>query len=150
MAYYKTKSSIPNSSNTYRQNRRLFHNGFDLEFLAHPSNGDLVEIRDELAIKQSIENLIMMNRFDKPFQPEIFTGIRDLLFEPFNDGTNYVKNQLERRITEIIKRYEPRVILDKVVVQEEVDTNSLVIDVFYTIIGLPWAINTNFIIERSR
>ena len=53
----------------------------DLFFGKKASNNDVSEITDIQAVKRSIRNLVLLNTFEKPFHPEISSGVRDMLFE---------------------------------------------------------------------
>ena len=53
-------------------------------FKKHPVTNDLVSVKDKVAIAQSISNLLQTNKGERPFQPELGSGLRDLLFEPLD------------------------------------------------------------------
>ena len=50
-------------------------------FFARKTNKDVNIIEDIQAVKRSIRNLVLFNPHEKPFHPEISSGVRDLLFE---------------------------------------------------------------------
>ena len=52
----------------------------DLDFIAHPVTGDIVQKTNKDAIKQSLTNLIKMGPHDKPFQPNINSKVKYLYF----------------------------------------------------------------------
>ena len=62
-------------------------------------------VDDVIAVKRALRNLVQTNFYERPFQPELGCGIRELLFEPF---TPLTKVFLERKIEEVIVNYEPR------------------------------------------
>ena len=47
----------------------------DLDFKAHPVTKDIVTKNDVEAVKRSIRNLILTNRYERPFQPELDGGV---------------------------------------------------------------------------
>ena len=47
----------------------------DLDFVAHPVTKDIVLKKDVEAIKRSVRNLILTNPHERPFHPEIGSGI---------------------------------------------------------------------------
>ena len=51
-------------------------------FKKHPVTDDLVTVKDKSAIAQSITNLLMTRKGERPFQPELGSGLQDMLFEP--------------------------------------------------------------------
>ena len=50
-------------------------------------------------------NLILTNTYEKPFHPEIGSGIRELLFEPLSPITAFV---LSQKVEDVIENFEPR------------------------------------------
>jgi len=53
-----------------------------------------------------MQTLIKMNFYDSPFQPEIGSGVMDLLFNPLNFVTSI---GLRRQIELVLENYEPRI-----------------------------------------
>ena len=52
----------------------------DLDFTAHPVTKDIVLKKDVEAVKRSVRNLILTNKYDRPFQPNIDGGVTRHLF----------------------------------------------------------------------
>ena len=119
----------------------------DLDFIAHPVTGDIVQKVNKEAIKQSMRNLVRMSKFDKPFQPHIDSKIRRLLFEP---DTPLTKIELRKSIFNVIKRHEPRIVLHEVKVLYAVHDNSYDITLTYQIINQPNVENISIQLERLR
>lgn len=110
-----------------------FSNSKDLsnDFLLNPLTGDVSIKKGEDAIRQSLKNLLLMQKFDKPFDPELDVGIQELLFEQLPlDVFNEI---LRNKINYIIKEYEPRVVLQNVEMQELPDQNKVLIDITYSV-----------------
>ena len=53
----------------------------NLNFTKHPIRKDITPLTGAAAVKRSVRNLVQYGHFEKPFHPEIGSGIRDLLFE---------------------------------------------------------------------
>ena len=88
----------------------------NLNFSLHPIKKDVSTLSDISAIKRSVRNLINLNlhgKYEKPFHPEIGASIRDGLFEP-NDSFSI--NVIQNRIKDTLERYEPRIIIEKILV----------------------------------
>ena len=96
------------------------------------ATGDVASVSDEAAINQSIRNLIMMERGDVPFHPEIHTGVRELIFENWNDQ---VKSVAEQKIRGSLSRWERRIDVVAVGVSASPDENEFTVDVSYRIRG---------------
>ena len=77
----------------------------DLTLAVKTTTGDVYKKIDAAAVKQSVKNLIMTNRLEKPFNPSFGADIRGLLFElvDYTDGF-----MLKERIIQSIRQYEPR------------------------------------------
>jgi phage baseplate assembly protein W len=101
---------------------------FDLSFRAHPSTGKLLVKKGDDAVKQALKNLLLTNRYERPFRPEFGGDVRKRLFDNFDTvfATDY-----QNQITTAIKNYEPRVVLSDngVIVLENIDSNQLFIKV---------------------
>jgi len=53
----------------------------DLFFGAKQTSKDINKVVSVQAVKRSIRNLVLTNHYEKPFHPEIGSGVRDMLFE---------------------------------------------------------------------
>ena len=51
----------------------------DLFFGRKSSNSDVQDLTNIKAVKRSVRNLILTNFGEKPFHPEIGSGVRDML-----------------------------------------------------------------------
>lgn len=120
---------------------------FDLNFGKNPLTGDILKKTDNNAIKQSIKNLCEFRRFDVPFHPEIYSQVKDLLFENF---TPLTKISLERIIRTLIENYEPRVTVNEVMVKEDIEKNAIQINLRYTIINSTTEETAHFYVYRTR
>ena len=122
-----------------------------LYFTPNPVSGDVTMVTDVQDIKRSVRNLVMTNRFEKPFHPEIASHVRDLLFEPFTPVTI---NLLRNRIETVLENYEPRVTLTDVRVVDQdfrnMDNNELNIKIFFTLKNDPEIQTVDVLLERVR
>ena len=117
-------------------------------FKKHPVTDDLVSVKDKTAIAQSISNLLMTNRGERPFQPRLGSGIRDTLFEPLDYAT---AGMLKGNITEVLKDYEPRIRILNLECEPDYNTNGYYVEIQYEIVGredTPVAVE--FFLERTR
>ena len=122
-----------------------------LVFTPNPVSGDVTMVTDVQDIKRSVRNLVMTNRFEKPFHPEIASHVRDLLFEPFSPVTI---NLLRNRIETVLINYEPRVTLTEVEVEDpdfqRMDNNELNVRIFFTLKNDPEIQTVDVLLERIR
>ena len=121
-----------------------------LFFTPNPVSGDVTMVTDVQDIKRSVRNLIMTNRFEKPFHPEIASHVRDLLFERF---TPITFNLLRNRIETVLANYEPRVSVTDVEIDDSgqaMDNNNLNVRIFFTLKNDPEIQSVDILLERVR
>lgn len=119
----------------------------DLNFTAHPVKKDVSKHVNERAIINSVKNLVSTNFYEKPFRPEIGSGVRQLLFEQVDSITGAA---LERQIVEVIQNFEPRVEVDRISATPAPDNNGYYVSMEFFIINLPNPVTINFFLERIR
>lgn len=71
----------------------------------HPVSGAVLRFTNEKAVTRSIRNLLLTNPGERLYQPDLGSGIRQLLFEPISDFTT---NTLGRFIEDTISKHEQR------------------------------------------
>ena len=129
----------------------FIYKDFSLFFTPNPVTGDVTQVTDVQDIKRSVRNLVLTNRFDKPFHPEIASHVRDLLFEPF---TPITQTLVRNRIETVLENYEPRVSVTSVdIVDPEfqhMDNNSLNVSINFTLKNDPNIQTVDILLERIR
>ena len=121
-----------------------------LFFTPNPVSGDVTMVTDVQDIKRSVRNLVMTNRFEKPFHPEVASHVRDLLFERF---TPITFNLLRNRIETILANYEPRVSVTDIEIDDSgraMDNNELNVRIFFTLRNDPQIQSVDILLERIR
>ena len=101
-------------------------------FQINPLNEDLIALKNETAIARSLRNLVLTERGERPFQPNLGCGVNALLFENMDSVTTSV---VRDEIIQTIDNYEPRVSLIDVKVDADTDGNELFITIQYQVIG---------------
>jgi phage baseplate assembly protein W len=119
----------------------------DLNFAIHPVRKDINKHKGELAVINSIKNLISTNHYEVPFQPELGCNVRKLLFEPLDMVTSTL---IEREIVETINNFEPRASVSKVVVKPDFDNNGFKVELLFQIINRTDPVAIKFFLERVR
>ena len=119
----------------------------DLDFLPNYLNRDVLIKINEEAVKRALRNLILIRRYEKPFHPEITSGIQDLLFE---NPSPVVYGVLQSHVEELIRKYEPRVNDLMVKFSTDYDNNAVVVNIKFTITNRPTILETNILLERTR
>jgi len=127
--------------------KKVYYRDLDLGFGRHPISNDVTQRVDIEAVKRSLRNLLSFKRNEKPFHPEISSGIYDVLFEPFSPL--YV-NKMQDTIRLLILKYESRVNLGDVVVTPNYDGNALTITIVFSVANQQTPINFSFDLVRNR
>jgi len=117
-------------------------------FKKHPVSDDLVTVKDKAAIVQSITALLLTAKGERPFQPQLGSGIRRMLFEPLDYGS---ANVIRSEIRNVLNAYEPRVSVDNIACFPDLLNNGYDVELSYTIVGRDDApIAVEFFLERTR
>ena len=117
-------------------------------FKKHPVTDDLVVVKDKAAIIQSIRNLLLTQKGERPFQPDLGSDLIKTLFEPLD----YASSGLVRsEVLRVLRRYEPRIRVDSVRCVPEYMNNGYQVELSYTIVGRDDApVTVEFFLERTR
>ena len=145
-------------STSTRQSRKF--RDIDLNFDRHPVTNDINTVEDAIAIKRSVKNLIQTNFYERPFHPELGSGVRGLLFENFSPVMNVL---LKRKIEECLVNHEPRIVLTGIIINGEnlsgsvldvrnqnADDNRLEVEIHFNIIGVPHPHSVSINLQRLR
>ena len=142
MAQYDAGSQN-NSTRNVRQ-----YTDLDLFFGKKSSNSDVQDITDVKAVKRSIRNLVLLNHYEKPFHPEIASGVRDMLFELMTPVTATI---LARKIEDVINNFEPRARLISVNALPNLDRNQYEVSIEFYIVNQPTElVDLTIMLERVR
>ena len=106
----------------------------DLFFAKKSGSKDIRKVTDIQAVKRSVRNLVLLNHYEKPFHPEIGSGIRDLLFENMSPITAFV---LAKKIEDVIENFEPRVRLISVRADPNLDRNEYEVTIEFFVVNTP-------------
>jgi len=120
----------------------------DLFFGRKSSDRDVNEVTDIQAVKRSIRNLVLLNTYEKPFHPEIASGVRDMLFELMTPVTAAI---LARQVQNVIENFEPRARLVGVRAIPDYDKNSYDVSVSFYVVNTPTElVELTLFLERLR
>ena len=129
-------------SSTSRQYKDL-----DLNFLIHPVRKDINKHKDEMAVINSIKNLMMTNHYERPFQPDLGSNVRRLLFENLDKITAI---SMEREIRQVVENYEPRAQIKTLDILPDMDNNGFSVRMEFYIMNMTDPVTINFFLERVR
>ena len=134
------------NNNSDRNSRQ--YTDLDLFFGRKTSDSDISKVTDIQAVKRSIRNLVLLNHYEKPFHPEIGSGVRDMLFELMTPVTAVI---LTRKIEDVINNFEPRARLVAVRAFPNLDRNAYDVSVEFYVLNTPTElIDLTILLERLR
>ena len=121
------------SQNDISRNVRQYRD-LDLFFSKKQGSDDVNKVTDIEAVKRSVRNLVLTNFYEKPFHPEIGSGVRDMLFENMSPITASV---LAKKVEDVIENFEPRVRLISVRALPNLDRNEYEVTIEFFVVNAP-------------
>ena len=133
--------------NDIERNSRQYTD-LDLFFGRKSVSKDINKVTDVQAVKRSIRNLVLTNHYEKPFHPEIGSGVRGILFEPMSPLTAHI---LTRKIEDVIENFEPRARLISVRAIPNLDRNEYECTIEFYVVNTPTElVDLTVFLERLR
>ena len=134
------QNNIDRNSKQYRD--------LDLFFSKKSMSNDVNKVTDITAIKRSIRNLVLTNHYEKPFHPEIGSGVRDILFEPM---TPFIAHILTTKIQDVIENFEPRAKVINISAKPDIDRNEYELTIHFFVVNAPTElVDLTLMLERLR
>ena len=134
------QNNIDRNSKQYRD--------LDLFFSKKSMSNDVNKVTDITAIKRSIRNLVLTNHYEKPFHPEIGSGVRDILFEPM---TPFISHILSMKVLDVIENFEPRAKVINISARPDIDRNEYELTIQFFVVNAPTElVELTLMLERLR
>lgn len=117
-----------------------------LSFSKNPITNDLIALKNEDAIKKSVINLVRTQIGERFYNNLLGSNVTTSLFElNFRDDLIF----LEEQIRTLLNNYEPRIVVQNVLLEIPDDSNELYLQIQYLIVGLPVPTQTIDVILQS-
>jgi phage baseplate assembly protein W len=123
------------------------YSDLDLNFTIHPVKKDINRHVGEMAVINSVKNLVLTSHYERPFQPEIGSNIRRLLFENMDTIT---ASSIESEIQQTVINYEPRAKISRINAIADFDRNGFMVEMEFFVLNRTDPITINFFLERIR
>ena len=124
------------------------YSDLDLFFSAKSVSKDISKVTDIQAVKRSVRNLVLTNHYEKPFHPEIGSGVRGMLFELMTPLTAQI---LAKKVEDVIINFEPRARLISVQAIPDLDRNAYEVSVKFYVVNMPTElVDLTVFLERLR
>jgi len=143
MAYSNYDASTTNKSK--RSNR--IYSDLNLSFIKNPATKDVAKVFDIQAIKRAVKNIILTNKYERPFNSDFGCNLRGFLFENI---TEPVLVLMKDRISTAIEKYEPRVSVEDIVINEDEENNGVNIMVSFLTVGAESPVTVSTFLQRVR
>ena len=119
----------------------------DLAFTKNPRTSDIGKKIDVNAVSQSLKILILTNFYERRFAPEKGANLRGMLFE---NMTRLQAEVMSKVITNLIEAYEPRAVIESIVVIPDYDKNLYQVSIYYYVRGFTQPQEFNVNLQRLR
>jgi len=134
------------NNNNGRSSRK--YTDLDLFFTKKIHSSDVNILTDIESVKRSVRNLVLLNTYEKPFHPEISSGVRGMLFELMTPVTAVI---ISRQIEDVIVNFEPRVKLVGVRAIPDLDRNAYEVSIEFYVVNTPTElVELTLFLERLR
>ena len=130
---YNTGYDDAQSVNNSKRDNFLYKD-ISLYFTRNPVTSDVTTVTDIQDIKRAVRHIVLLNPGEKPFHPEIGTGVRAALFQNF---TAPIKALLSSRIEEQLRKYESRIEVTNVSFNDNIDNNELSCKIEFNVRNAP-------------
>lgn len=116
-------------------------------FLVNPLTGDVGVKHDARAISFAIKNLVLTMNGERPFNSDIGSPVKKLLFELSGPQLSIILKQM---ISQTIYNFEPRAEVLDVTVRDSSDNNSVYVMITYKVKNTEQSVQVEIALERTR
>jgi len=118
----------------------------DLTFARKPS-GDIYKKTDAAAVKQAVKNVLLTNKYEKPFAPSYGANLNALLFELESE---FEDDKIRDVIKQTIRKYEPRARVAGVKTKINPNNNAVTVTVNFQIVSTSEEFTLDLTLARLR
>jgi len=119
----------------------------DFDFTPNPITGDVAKVKNVTSVKRGIHNILMTENSERLFQPEVGSGLKNLLFEQMSDLTAQL---LEDEVRSAIDAWENRAQVISIEIFPEEEYNRYRVAVIFRIVNDPKEQQTEVLLSRER
>jgi hypothetical protein len=132
---------------TQQDRKTQIYSDFLSNLNPHPVAKDIVKYVNEQAVAKSIRNLMLTNRRERFFQPDLGSNIRSLLFEPMGSDTAQL---IISFIRQTLENYEPRAKILNIQAVPDYDNNLYQVKVVFMVINKQEPVTVDVTLDRVR
>jgi phage baseplate assembly protein W len=113
-----------------KNRKTVTYKDLSFDFTANPQTGDVATVRDDVSVKRGIKNILLTAPFERLFQPELGSGIKNILFEPM---TPLTEQRLADACEDAIDAWETRASVISIAVIPEEEYNRYRVAIKFSI-----------------
>ena len=108
------------------------YSDISISFERNPITGDILKVKNDVSVKQSIRTLLLTHFNERPFQEGKGSRLNKLMFRLKSED---FKEKVSAEIREVIDLYEPRANIIAVEFSDNINSNDLKVTIFFTILN---------------
>jgi phage baseplate assembly protein W len=129
------------------QKKRELYADFHKDLTLNPVNFDLARKLNEESVKESIKNLLLTDKGERFYRPNLGSNIRNALFDNATPDSIFT---IQEMVKNTIKNYEPRCNIIEVEINSSIDENEINIVITFSVANQEYPIQTAVTLTRVR
>lgn len=126
--------------------RRKPYSDLDVTLTRDVTN-DISPLKDIDAVKAAVKNLVLTSFGERPFQPNLGSAVKSILFEPADRISIAI---LKDSIYTVLQKNEPRIDSITIQIYDESENNRYMVDLGFRVISLNQEVDVSFYLQRVR
>lgn len=127
--------------------QRVVYSDFFTDLDKHPIRSTVLRKTNVDAVKQSLRNLMLTDRGERLFQPNLGGNIRAMLFENITSQTFLT---MQEHIKDVIEAHEPRADVIDVVIAQTSQEHEVQITIIFRVVNVQEPVTLELLLERVR
>jgi len=127
--------------------QRVVYSDFFTDLDKHPIRSTVLRKTNVDAVKQSLRNLMLTDRGERLFQPNLGGNIRAMLFENITAQTFLT---MQEHIRDVIEAHEPRADVIDVYIAQTSQEHEVQITIVFRVVNVQEPVTLELLLERVR
>ena len=127
--------------------QRVVYSDFFTDLDKHPIRNTVLRKTNVDAVKQSLRNLMLTDRGERLFQPNLGGNIRAMLFENITAQTFLT---MQEHIRDVIEAHEPRADVIDVYIAQTSQEHEVQITIVFRVVNVQEPVTLELLLERVR
>ena len=127
--------------------QRVVYSDFFTDLDKHPIRSTVLRKTNVDAVKQSLRNLMLTDKGERLFQPNLGGNIRAMLFENITAQTFLT---MQEHIRDVIEAHEPRADVIDVYIAQTSQEHEVQITIVFRVVNVQEPVTLELLLERVR